>query len=167
MPIKLSKLIITFAVTGIALSLAACGDQSGHMGAQRIPSSFSSNGERIYFTARSNRDTLIQSEGGGGHMQMMGGGGACASCHGADRKGGIRMMPYFWVTTPPVTAQALFAEHEEDNDGHGDHDQYDDASLSRAIRTGIDPSGETLHRVMPRWKMSDEDMGDLLSYLKS
>lgn len=130
----------------------------------RLPASFSSNGERIYFTGTSERNTAIVFAGGGMHMQMMG--GSCASCHGADRRGGIRMMPFFWRTAPPLTAGALFDRHVKE-DGHGDHDVYDDDALRRVISTGVDPSNRTLDNLMPRWHMSDPDMDDLISFLKS
>ena len=161
---KNNKRIAWFAVFIITVFLAACDNQPGHMGSQRIPSSFSNNGEQIYFTGVSQRNSEIQSEGGG-HMQMMG--GACASCHGADRRGGIRMMPYFWVKAPPLLAESLFGAHDEGGNGHGDHDNYNEISMRKAISTGIDPSGERLNDSMPRWRMTDEDMNDLIAFLKS
>ena len=50
-----------------------------------------SNGEQIYFTATSQRDTLITSDMGMGMMR--GGTVTCATCHGANGRGGqVRMM---------------------------------------------------------------------------
>jgi len=170
--------------------IGACGNQSGHMGAQRIPSSFKSNGERIYFTGISERSDTPVVRAGGSSMPMMG--NSCASCHGADRQGGIRMMPYFWVKSPPLLAEALFGEapsvervaveiiavepitvettpndpHEQ-ADKHGEHARYDDASLREAIINGRDPSGASLKRQMPRWRMSEHNMQDLIAYLRS
>ena len=161
---KNNKRIAWFAVFIFTVLLAACDNQSGHMGSQRIPGSFSSNGEQIYFTGVSNRNSKIQSVGGG-HMQMMG--GACASCHGANRRGGARMLPFFWVKAPPLLAESLFGNHDEGGNGHGDHDSYDEMSIRKAIRTGIDPSGESLNDLMPRWRMTDEDMSDLVTFLRS
>ena len=161
---KNNKHIAWLIVATVTIFLAACENQPGHMGAQRIPSSFSSNGERIYFTGTSKRNSEIQSDGGG-HMQMMGGG--CASCHGVDRRGGIRMMPYFWVKAPPLLAETLFGSHDEGGEEHGDHDSYDEMSIRKAISTGIDPSGEFLNDLMPRWRMTDEDIRDLVDFLRS
>jgi cytochrome c oxidase subunit 2 len=162
---KNNKRIAWFTVFIATVFLAACDNQSGHMGSQRIPSSFSSNGEQIYFTGVSKRNSEIQYDGGG-HMQMMGG-GACASCHGADRRGGIRMMPYFWVKAPPLLAESLFGDHDEGGNGHDDHDNYNEISIRKVISTGFDPSGEPLDDLMPRWRMTDEDMSDLIAFLKS
>lgn len=90
---------------------------------------------------------------------------SCANCHGAERQGGIRMMPFFWVKSPALTRQALFAKAGHD-DGHGDHESYNAASLANAIRQGIDPSGEALGSSMPRWRLSDTDMKDLIDFLQ-
>ncbi|HUV92606.1 MAG TPA: hypothetical protein VMV80_05935 [Anaerolineales bacterium] len=56
---------------------------------------FSSNGERIYFTATSERGIVIDYNTGGpaSNGWMMGGGGrlTCASCLGPDGRGGAIM----------------------------------------------------------------------------
>ena len=100
------------------------------------------------------------------HMGMMGGG--CVACHGANSDGG-RSMPRFWNSVPPLTPDALFGEHAEgkQDDGHGDHEKYTDETLIRAITRGVDPSGKPLDPAMPRWSMSNQDLDDLLAYLKT
>lgn len=136
------------------------------------PSEFRSNGERIYFTATSASGQPITPQGGNMHMMMSGGG--CVACHGVDRGGG-RLMPRFWQSAPPLTAAALFGEHDEaaaaegaaKDDGHGNHDAYTDDTLRRALTEGVDPGGERLDPVMPQWSMGVEDMTDLLAYLKT
>ena len=129
------------------------------------PTQFQSNGERIYFTGTSASGRSISPQGRGMHMQMMGGG--CASCHGGDRQG-RQLRPQFWKSAPPLTAAALFGEHGDDQaeDGHGDHDGYTDETLRRAIIRGVDPSEKALDPAMPRWSISEEDMGDLIAYLR-
>jgi len=54
-------------------------------------------------------------------------------------------------------------EHE----GEEEHPPYTDETIKRAITQGVDPAGEPLEWPMPRWSMSDEDLEDLLDYLKS
>lgn len=84
-------------------------------------------------------------------------------------------MPRFWQLAPPLTAVALLGEHDEaaeaqgatEDDGHGDHDDYTNDTLRRAITDGIDPGGERLDPVIPRWSMADADMTDLIAYLKT
>nr|WP_284143614.1 cytochrome c [Vibrio alginolyticus] len=87
---------------------------------------------------------------------------ACADCHGVHREGGRRMYPFFWLTAPPLTTEALLGDHD---DGHGDHDAYTRESLKRVITYGVDPSGEQLDSTMPRWLMSEADLDDLVDYL--
>jgi len=53
-------------------------------------------------------------------------------------------------------------EHE----GEEAHPLYTDETIKRAITQGEDPDGEPLDWPMPRWTMSDEDLNDLLEYLK-
>ena len=43
---------------------------------------------------------------------------------------------------------------------------YTDATLAHAIRTGIDPSGRDLHQLMPRYQIPDQDMRNVVAYLK-
>jgi cytochrome c oxidase subunit II len=134
------------------------------------PDQFQSNGEKIYFTGTSLSGDQISATGGGlhsqMHMQMHQSG--CVTCHGADRKG-RRLMPKFWNVAPPLTPAALFDAHDgpPDNDGHGDHDKYNAASLRLAITQGIDPAGAPLDQAMPRWSMSAQDLTDLIAFLKS
>lgn len=129
------------------------------------PAQFRSNGERIYFTGTSASGVSITSASDSMHMQMHGGG--CVNCHGADRQGG-RLMPQFWMIAPALTPAALFGGHDDapDKDGHGDHAEYDEAALRRAITEGIDPAGKRLDTAMPRWTMAERDLGDLIAFLK-
>jgi len=44
---------------------------------------------------------------------------------------------------------------------------YNNTSLAKAIRTGIDPSGRQLMPLMPEYDMPDQDMANLTAYLKT
>lgn len=79
----------------------------------------------------------------------------CAGCHGADRLGrsedGVTAPDLRWsVLTEGRTAGA-----------------YTRAALVRAISTGVDPQGKELGVSMPRYRMSQQDMLDLVAYLTS
>lgn len=154
-------------VGGLAFtgSLVGCDMGTGPMmGRQALPNSFKNNGERIYFTGTSASGRTITFSGGHMHVRMHG--GSCTSCHGADRQGGTRMMPWFWIVAPAITPEALFGNHDAQADGHGDHQAYTVASLRRVIVEGIDPSGKRLDDAMPRWSMSEQDLAELVEYLR-
>ena len=152
--------VILIAVIGV-LVLVGMGSKANR---SSWPTQFQSNGERIYFTARSVSGLRISAKGGTMHMGMMAGSSGCVTCHGADRQG-RRLMHQFWKTTPPLTPDALFEKHAQD--GHGDHDGYSDETLRRAITKGIDAGGKPLVQEMPKWTMSEQDLDDLIAFLKS
>ncbi|GAB4559692.1 MAG: hypothetical protein Kow0047_05720 [Anaerolineae bacterium] len=74
------------------------------------------------------------------------------------------MMSSF--VTPDIRFKTLASE-EMEHEGEEEHPPYTEETLKRAIREGIDPAGNPLKWPMPRWQMSDEDLDDLVEYLKS
>lgn len=150
---------------GLSLSLG-CGRQPGYSyppgGSAPADGSFTSNGQRIYFTATSSSGEAIIPEGFNMMMHRI----ACVDCHGPEGKGGTvyMMMQRFDVpniTWPELTGQ----EHEEG--GHEDHPPYTEETLKRAITRGLDPAGNSLEEFMPRWQMSAPDLNDLVDYIKT
>ena len=188
-----------------------------------VPNEFSSNGERIYFTATSasgesitftmgeefddhmmpgygmfdfddmgfgdmDDDSMDGGTVGGGMMGggMMGsgsmglhGGMSCATCHGPDGRGG-RYMAMGEIETPDIRYVVLIGEeveaeddHDDDGDDHSDdddehgHEPYTDDTIKQAITQGIEPDGAELEAFMPRWSMAEQDLDDLIEYLKS
>lgn len=128
------------------------------------------NGERIYFSASSGRDTSITYRDGpsfGG--MMMGSYLTCASCHGPSARGGLHTMHMQVMDAPDITYAALSGEADEHGEeAHGDeHGEYSLEDFRRAVIDGKHPDGESLSRDMPRWQMSDEDLADLLEFLKT
>jgi hypothetical protein len=125
---------------------------------------YSSNGEQIYFTATSQRGMPIVSDIGTG---MMGGGMmTCANCHGPDGHGGRVQMMMRTFVAPDVRYKTLTSE-EMEHEGEEVHPPYTDETIKQAITEGIEPNGEPLDWPMPRWSMSDEDLDDLLAFLKT
>ncbi|MCK4977941.1 MAG: cytochrome c [Anaerolineales bacterium] len=128
------------------------------------------NGERIYFTATSARGGRISYSGGpnfGG--MMMGSYLTCASCHGPEGRGGLHQMHMQLMDAPDIRYVALSGEtggHEED-EHENDHGEYGLEEFHRAVVEGQHPGGESLSREMPRWQISDEDLADLLAFLKA
>jgi hypothetical protein len=71
------------------------------------------------------------------------------------------MMQTFDV--PDITWPELTGEHEE----HEEHEPYTEETVKQAIVQGVDPAGHSLEYPMPRWQMSDNDLNDLLAFLKT
>lgn len=135
---------------------------------------FESNGERIYFTVTSRRGTEISAEMpfGPGRMRGMRMRMTCASCHGPDGRGGNIRMMMETVEVPDIRYETLTTEgHGGHEDDHGEeegeeHEAYTEETLKRAITEGVEPDGEQLDWPMPRWTMSEEDLVDLIDFLK-
>jgi mono/diheme cytochrome c family protein len=152
---------LLFIALFFSLIIAACSDGMHSTTTENFSDkTYSSDGERIYFTGQSKSGRSITAIGGHHHMQIHG--GSCVTCHGVNREGGVRMMPWFWEVAPPLTTAALLGDHKDD--GHA-HDSYDAGSLKKAISEGINPKEEKLDDTMPRWKMHDDDLESLVQYL--
>jgi mono/diheme cytochrome c family protein len=124
--------------------------------------SYDSNGERIYYLGIDRDGQRIRFRGGPHWLRMMG--GSCVNCHGPDGTGGLPVMMGTHLPGDIRYSVLVSGEHHGDNDSEGE--AYTEEDIKRAIREGIEPSGERLDRTMPRWDMSGEDMNDLLEYLK-
>lgn len=106
-----------------------------------------------------------------GDVPLKGNPAACVSCHRRSGMGSIEGR----TVTRPVTGTALYRPWElygrgpfrSLREGPAKWPAYTDESLARAIRDGIDPSGRTLDPAMPRYRLGDEDLSFLVSYLKS
>lgn len=173
------KKIIPLFVLG-SLLLAACGSYpySGMSSRGMEPSfsnsrsgTFSSNGERIYFTATNDRGEYISYTGGpaSGGM-MMNSYLTCASCHGTDGRGGIHYMHMDRMDAPDIRYSALLNDHDDDGDHEEEEapmDEYTLDTFRNAVVLGQHPDGDSLDRDMPRWDMNDADLADLLDFLKT
>ena len=156
-----SKIIASAVwVVIVALLLAACKstpqpvESSGTTWGTGV---FRSNGERIYFTATSDRGTAITYTSGpaSSGWMMMGGRLACASCHGTDGRGGIHSMGMMQtMEAKDIRWSALEGE-------------FDAELLRLAVAKGQDPDGTQLKADMPRWNTGDDDLADLIAYLKT
>jgi hypothetical protein len=130
------------------------------------------NGERIYYRASSARGTAITYRGGpyfGGGM-MMGSNLTCASCHGPSARGGVHTMHMDVMDAPNITYATLSGEtggHDEPDEHNDEHSEYSLEDFRQAVIEGKHPNGESLNRDMPRWQMGDEDLADLLEFLKT
>ena len=127
---------------------------------------YASNGERIYFTATSDRGDYISYTGGPAYGGMMGGRLACVSCHGEDGRGGLHWMHMQQMDVPNIRYSTLINDHDE-GDEEMSMEEYDLDTFRNAVVLGQHPDGDPLSIDMPRWKMGDQDLSDLFVYIQS
>ncbi|HEX6085994.1 MAG TPA: SCO family protein [Thermoanaerobaculia bacterium] len=84
---------------------------------------------------------------------------ACGSCHGVEGRG----VPEGSVEPADIRAASL-ANYLVTNARR--RPRYDDALLARALRHGRDAGDQPLSPVMPRYRMDDRDLADLIAYLR-
>jgi len=126
------------------------------------------NGERIYFTATSDRGSQITYRGGpnlGG--MMMGTYLTCAACHGPDGRGGTHWMHMQVMEAPDIRLVALNEEMEEHGGEEHAEGGFDLEEFRGAVVDGFHPDGEPLSQDMPHWQMSEADLADLFAFLES
>ena len=144
----------------VTLLLAACGtDQqaAGTSGTGWGTGAFRSNGERIYFTSTSERGTAITYTSGPTSSGWMMGNGrlACASCHGTDGRGGVHNMGMMQTMDAPDIRWSALQE------------EFDAEKFRLAVTEGQDPDGTQMSTDMPRWNIGNDDLADLIAYLKT
>jgi hypothetical protein len=108
-------------------------------------------------------------EGGG---SVVGKNAACASCH---RRSGLGMAEGR-IVTPSITGHYLFNPGERPMpEGESspiaaaayNRARYTDATLARAIRSGLGPTGKPLSPLMPHFALDDATMSLLIDYLRT
>jgi mono/diheme cytochrome c family protein len=126
---------------------------------------FSSNGERIYYTSTSSSGQPIGYSGSFRMMHPI----ACVNCHGTNGQGGRIHMMMQNFDVPDISWHKLIEEEheEEDEEEHEEHPPYTEETIKIAIIKGINPAGEPLDEEMPRWKMTDNDLNDLVNFMKT
>ncbi len=158
-----------FPIAFAAIAITACAWIFPSVLSQNAGFSSSDNGARIYYTGTNSNGDRIRYRGGttfGG--MMMGQQLACASCHGTEGRGGTHFMRMQRMDAPDIRWETLASGehggHEGDEQGEG---AYDEAAFKLALTEGIEPGGGSLSKDMPRWEMSDEDIRDLIEFLKT
>ncbi|MGB9180566.1 MAG: ABC transporter substrate-binding protein [Pyrinomonadaceae bacterium] len=87
---------------------------------------------------------------------------SCANCHGLDGQG----KPEGGINPSNLTWEALTKPYGVTHPTGRKHPPYTERALDLAITRGVDPAGNKLQSVMPRYQMPGADMADLIAYLK-
>ena len=159
-------IVVAALVAGLALVCCVAFVSGAFVVTRRVTGvgpaqGYISNGQTIYFTGANDRGERIPFEGA--PMWLYRHGGGCASCHGADGRGGAPVMMGTEVPGDIRYHHLIEEEHEEGEE----HPPYNDELIKRAITLGLDPAGEPLDLTMPRWQISDQDLDDLIEFLKT
>jgi hypothetical protein len=96
---------------------------------------------------------------------------ACLACH---RRSGFGTAEGSYVIRP-ITSRDLYQKQAVSAPdprldywrGKPLRPAYDDATLARAVREGVDMTGRRMQGVMPRYALNDSDMAALQAYLKT
>jgi ABC-type branched-subunit amino acid transport system substrate-binding protein len=86
----------------------------------------------------------------------------CAGCHGARGEG----KSEGGVTAGNLTWANLTKSYGHTHPTGRKHSPFDEAAFARALAEGVDPAGNVMLAAMPRFKMSPEDVADLIAYVK-
>ena len=159
-----------FLVVAVVLLVVGIGGLvllgSGVVGPAPSGNTPAARGQWIFQTGTdpTSRQPIPRSGGAGG---MMGGGmmmaTGCAACHGPDGRG--QATPMF--TAPNITYANLIDSHGMLEPDGSRGPTYTDAQIQRATTQGVDAEGQALAWPMPHWQLSDQEMTDLLAYLKT
>lgn len=164
--IREAKMIIyCFLAVIVTLLLSTCSvspHSVGSSGTAWGAGAFRSNGERIYFTSTSKRGKEITYTGGpaSSGWMMMGGRMACVSCHGPNGRGGKHSMGMGGMGMTQVM-------DAKDIRWSVLKDEFNTEKVRLAVVKGLDPDGTQLKSDMPRWNISDDDLRDLIVFLKT
>jgi ABC-type branched-subunit amino acid transport system substrate-binding protein len=119
-------------------------------------------GKQIYLTGTSPSGREITALLGAGDNDAPGRLMACANCHGFDGRG----KPEGGVIPSNIIWEELTKPYGHTYASGRKRPAYAELSLARAITEGVDPAGNHLAAVMPKYRMSRQDLADLIAYLK-
>ncbi len=117
-------------------------------------------GKRIYTEGKGSGRIEAFLEGPG--LTAPGSGFPCVKCHMENGEGTMEGG----VLSADITYYNLTKPYPGVRPSGRAHPPYDDSGLEAAIRDGVDPGGQRLHEAHPRYSIPEDDMGDLIAYLK-
>ena len=86
----------------------------------------------------------------------------CAGCHGRRGEGKTEGG----VTAGNLTWTNLIKPYGHTHPSGRKHGPFTESSFAMAVVRGVDPAGNNLAVAMPRYRLSIEDMNDLIAYIK-
>ncbi len=86
----------------------------------------------------------------------------CAGCHGARGEGKTEGG----VTAGTLTWSFLTKPYGHNDEGGRKHPAFSEGSFIRSLTAGLDPAGNKMSVAMPTYRMTQQDMANLIAYLK-
>jgi ABC-type branched-subunit amino acid transport system substrate-binding protein len=86
----------------------------------------------------------------------------CGGCHGARGAGKAEGG----VTAGNLTWSNLIKSYGHTHEGGRKHAAFSESSFIRALTAGTDPAGNKMSVAMPTYRLPQQDMADLIAYLK-
>ena len=126
------------------------------------PPSQVERGKKIYLEGVSSSGAEITAVMSEASVEVPASAVPCAGCHGRDGEG----RPEGGVSPTNLTWEFLTKPYGVTHASGRKHPAYDEKTLKRAIAMGLDPAGNQLHVAMPRFRMNQADMADLVAYMK-
>lgn len=157
-PLSLKSKLLFAGVACLTLLLGEAGNASF---AQESASAAERRGRQIYFQGTSQSGKPILAYLGDDALEVPASTLACANCHGTNGQG----KPEGGVNPSNITWEVLTKPYGQTHASGRKHPAYTNRGIELALTRGLDPGGNKLLPVMPRYSMSREDMADLILYL--
>lgn len=119
-------------------------------------------GRQIYFEGTSRSGGSIEAYVGEDLTEVPGSVATCASCHGPDGRG----RPEAGVIPSDVTWDYLMKPYGHTDTWDRRHPAFTVETLKESIVLGRDPAGNRLDSSMPIYSMTDQDLDDLVAYMR-
>ena len=116
-------------------------------------------GKEIYLRGTSSAGEIV---GRVGEVEVPGSTVSCSGCHGMRGEGKTEAG----VTAGNLTWPNLVKPYGHEHTTGRKHGPFNETSFIRAVVNGIDTNGNDLLVAMPRYKLSPQDVADLIGYLK-
>jgi ABC-type branched-subunit amino acid transport system substrate-binding protein len=155
--IYMSGIRYRIAVAAVGLTMVL-----GPVLVDAAPSAAQSWGKQIYLQGTSPTGGEITASVGTEGVSLPASAVPCASCHGPDGLG----RPEGGVQPPDIRWSELTKSYGHAHENGRKHPAFDENSLARVLRTGLDPASNRLDPSMPLYTMSVEDMDSLVAYIR-
>ncbi len=154
--------ILIVVLASVVFSLATDGKAQSQVAADDDSELRQRRGKQIYVQGTSASGKEILAYLGESSLEVPGSALPCANCHGLNGQG----KPEGGVDPSNLTWESLTKPYGLTHTDGRRHPAYTERGLELAITRGIDPAGNKLLDIMPRYQMTSGDLADLIAYLK-